>query len=378
VGNTHSSSEADHAGLNHQRPTIAEGFAIILSHKITLIADALGALGFFSLANTILHWIADKNGQLFGVDAVWWTSCIGLALFAVVFCLAFYELARITQKHSDRLVREGKEKTDQLTQKIDEKDAEIKELLQRPTRYGQKRAMEAMRDVYGYSLDFAEYAFTIKPDGSAEGKQALAFRCGRRSLGSWSRIRGSNVQPQPNAKDSNRFLTSGFTFQQVDISPNGPKEVKEVFTFSPTLSQNHGPVHLELNDRYDEKSFLCQAPNDKKRDYDWVSASVREPVSEIRVQVFFEGFKPHSVEARAVYGPHDDTLHQEENDCRDALATVLVGTGLKAELKLPYPVMGVRYEIKWKLPQAVIPAPAALQAQHQSASISRTAAPPAV
>lgn len=249
--------------------------------------------------------------EFLGASVTVWAGIIGTAAIAVV---GGYSLVKLTKAfHRDSLLL----RTRLQASEVGRRDAE-RLAAERPLREMQRRAVEAMSVLYGFELHVASYRFRVyavdgPEDGSATGSYEIQFKCNRRLLGNWWRtIRSTLVQLKPSQKPRMPHPYNVTVHKHERLSTG--KMLLEEFRFVPTINAGTTPVSLSFSDDQPPGTFLTRVPNSAGRDYDWISASPREPVSRLILTVEFDNFEPQEVKCEAVYDLAEQPLEREQVD----------------------------------------------------------------
>jgi hypothetical protein len=331
----------------HSHTSVGQALREAFANWVGFVANFIGLFGVYPLAYGLLSLTGRTD--FLGASTTVWSGIIGSGVIAVVGGYSLVRLAKHFHRDNESL------RTRLRISEAGRLDAE-RLAAERPFREMQRRAVEAMSLLYGFELHVASYRFRVyavdgPEDGSATGSYEIHFKCNRRSLGNWWRtIRSTLVQLKPSQRPKMPHPYNVTAHKHERLSTG--KTLLEEFRFVPTINAGTAPVSLSFSDDQPPGTFLTRAPNVAGRDYDWISASPREPVSMLVLTVEFDGFEPEEVKCEAVYGLAEQPLDREQVDAQEALQLSREGAALVASMKLPYPVLGVVYRIKWKLPQA--------------------------
>jgi hypothetical protein len=314
-----------------------------LGRRIGIIADVLGAIGFYGIVYEAVKLIATNN-VLFGISVSVWTFCIGTAATGAVVFLAFKSAVQQSN---------GRIKT-------------LEDLLEAALsgnipRKLQKDMFDAAALIYGFEISkriqfYTIYASGGDEDGKAKCQHEFHFRCHRRRLGIWWRKSSSSLAPSF-SKTTDATVSCQGAVCQVEasreiIKSGGNLAVLENFKFYPAIGPRHGEVKLSFSDDLPPGTLLTKYPNTAGRDYDFISATPREPVRLLEIEAVFDGFKPSDVWADSVYGANGtQELKRESADLMDNLDWDERGAQHTAKLSIQYPVMGASYRLLWRLPE---------------------------
>ncbi|MGD1276238.1 MAG: hypothetical protein ABR964_03325 [Tepidisphaeraceae bacterium] len=319
-----------------------------LKREAAIVADVVGSLGFVALVLEFFHW-ANKS-SLLGISAIVWAWTVGLLPFLVIGAWATFDFIRILKDG----IRVRDDAIKLREEKIRVLEAAVIDASAQKPRSSQRLIWEAVRGVYGFHIVLRRHAYTVYRDGHATCRDTVVFKCNRRSLGTWSRtISSSAVEEFAPAADlqiePHKFKATRTEERRMPWGEGG-RTLLETFSIVPTIQAEDGEVKFSYLDVLPPKSFVFQkdaaAP---KRTIDFVMTTPWEPIETLEVEVEFHDIVPGRVSADAVYNPAGEPLLQEAQQAEEILREFDRDGRRVAALKVPFPMMGVGYRVKWDL-----------------------------
>lgn len=231
-------------------------------------------------------------------------------------------------------------------------------------RAAQRTAFEAMKVVYGYWVTRMSMHYTIYGGssnktraGHAELLTEIGIRC-MRPVSEWATMSSS--------MSGDRRVESPIINAEKQIKLRGRDDKLspqiDIYDISPPIAPNDGEVSLTIRTSYNSQAFLIELPNQLNRPYDWVSFKPYLPVEELILTIEFNGFKPRSFVCHVTHGAGDLGLTRETIDANDVIVQDRNGGHPRVTLRLKYPVLGAKYELRYSLSAA----PLEIQALHVS------------
>jgi hypothetical protein len=179
----------------------------------------------------------------------------------------------------------------------------------------------------------------------------VVFLCNRRSLGSWSRTMSSTA-----VEEFNFSVDHTIEPQKFRVTPSQQRRMKlgehallETFSFVPTIQAEDGEVRLSYTDRIPEKAFAFRRDPASQKTIDYVMTTPWEPIETLEIEVEFHDVVPGRISADALYGPASQPLPREALQADEILREFDQDGKRVVALKVPFPLLGVGYRIKWEL-----------------------------
>jgi hypothetical protein len=319
----------------------------VLSSRIALVANLVGLAGIYGLMMKFVGTVAPDSWS----DTTRQAVAIGLTISVIVLVIAVV-ISKVMKDYNQnvgRMQRQLLETEEQLLRA--ERDSGL-----RSTRIMQQRAVEALSILFGYRIEKLHYHFSIystdnSENGSADMLQQVGFKCNRRALSSWTRAISSTLVTR--FEDSqNAALTSCDKKFRVTMNSTlrniGVKKVKvETFQFKPFIRANDGIVTLQFEEEHGGGAFLTDRTSNPTRNFDFISVQPLEPVAGVELIVQFHGFDPE-ISVEVVRGSEEEPMARELLEAEEALTIDKEGKHRVARLALAYPIMGVKYKLKWE------------------------------
>lgn len=336
--------------------------------RVGWVADLLGALSVFGLIHLgvgLIDLIADKgnpDGVLLQHPLWLYTLVLGIVVVAVFVALIITAVARDLDTANTELRIKSEAEKEELRGRL---ERETTERSRKPDREKQRQALEATAAIFGYMVAKRKESYVVyqmpeghEDDGSASCYSEFHFKAQRRSLGVWFRTVATTVAEQPTGSSKHVLAAPGFAVAPTVI--RRADRLIERFDFTPTIEAKDGTIALSFEEEF-KKSFVTRYPNPSNLDRDFVSVEIREPVAELEISVWFDGFNPADYYVETLFGSGGvQELERERIDVVETLTRHREGVRRGVTLRIAYPVMAVQYRLGWIFAKPQGPTPSGL------------------